>query len=61
MLPARMIYHRPVRTEPLDPERLRQEQQLLLDYARLAVTEENVALLAQQFETVFVCIQGKGT
>ena len=38
----------PVRTEPLDPERLRQEQQLLLDYARLAVTEENVALLAQQ-------------
>ena len=38
----------PVRTEPLDPERLRQEQQLLLDYARLAVTEENVALLARQ-------------
>ena len=38
----------PVRTEPLDPDRLRQEQQLLLDYARLAVTEENVALLAQQ-------------
>ena len=37
-----------MRTEPLDPERLRQEQQLLLDYARLAVTEENVALLAQQ-------------
>lgn len=32
----------------LDPERLRQEQQLLLDYARLAVTEENVALLARQ-------------
>ena len=38
----------PVRTEPLDPARLRQEQQLLLDYARLAVTEENVALLARQ-------------
>lgn len=38
----------PVRTEPLDPDRLRQEQQLLLDYARLAVTEENVALLARQ-------------
>ncbi|MFR8717143.1 MAG: Wadjet anti-phage system protein JetA family protein [Faecalibacterium prausnitzii] len=38
----------PVRTELLDPERLRQEQQLLLDYARLAVTEENVALLARQ-------------
>ena len=32
----------PVRTEPLDPD------QLLLDYARLAVTEENVALLARQ-------------
>ena len=38
----------PVRTEPLDPDRLRQEQQLLLDDARLAVTEENVALLARQ-------------
>ena len=38
----------PVRTEPLDPDRLRQEQQLLLDYARLAVTEENVALLARR-------------
>ena len=30
------------------PDQLRKEQQLLLDYARLAVTEENVALLAQQ-------------
>ena len=38
----------PVRTEAFDPEQLRKEQQLLLDYARLAVTEENVALLAQQ-------------
>ena len=34
--------------EGADPDRLRQEQQLLLDYARLAVTEENVALLARQ-------------
>ena len=38
----------PVRTEAFDPEQLRKEQQLLLDYARLAVTEENVALLARQ-------------
>ena len=38
----------PVRTEAFDPEQLRREQQLLLDYARLAVTEENVALLARQ-------------
>ena len=32
----------------LDPAQLRREQQLLLDYARMAVTEENVELLAQQ-------------
>ena len=38
----------PVRTEAFDPEQLKKEQQLLLDYARLAVTEENVALLARQ-------------
>ena len=38
----------PVRTEVFDPEQLKKEQQLLLDYARLAVTEENVALLARQ-------------
>ena len=38
----------PVHTEAFDPEQLRREQQLLLDYARLAVTEENVALLARQ-------------
>ena len=38
----------PVRTEGFDPEQLKKEQQLLLDYARLAVTEENVALLARQ-------------
>ena len=38
----------PVRQAGLDAEQLRKEQQLLLDYARLAVTEENVALLAQQ-------------
>ena len=37
-----------VQAETLDPDQLRKEQQLLLDYARLAVTEENVALLAQQ-------------
>lgn len=36
----------PVRTVNFDPERLRQEQQLLLDYARMAVTEENVERLA---------------
>ena len=35
-------------TEAFDPEQLRKEQQLLLDYARLAVTEENVSLLARQ-------------
>ena len=38
----------PVQQEPLDPEQLLRQQQLLLDYARLAVTEENVALLARQ-------------
>ena len=38
----------PVRTEALDPGQLQKEQQLLLDYARLAVTEENVSLLARQ-------------
>ena len=37
----------PVQSGTLDPEQLRKEQQLLLDYARLAVTEENVSLLAQ--------------
>ena len=31
-----------------DEEQLRKEQQLLLDYARMAVTEENVGLLAKQ-------------
>ena len=39
---------RPVETGTLDPEQLQKEQQLLLEYARMAVTEENVALLAQQ-------------
>ena len=38
----------PVHTEAFDPEQLRKEQQLLLDYARFAVTEENVSLLARQ-------------
>ena len=38
----------PVCSDTLDPAQLQKEQQLLLDYARLAVTEENVALLAQQ-------------
>ena len=38
----------PVRTEVFDREQLKKEQHLLLDYARLAVTEENVALLARQ-------------
>ncbi len=38
----------PVETAQLDPEQLRKEQQLLLDYARMAVTEENVDLLARQ-------------
>ena len=46
------VYHTDCEEEfppiPGDPDRLRQEQQLLLDYARLAVTEENVALLARQ-------------
>ena len=32
----------------VDAEQLRKEQQLLLDYARMAVTEENVGLLAKQ-------------
>ena len=32
----------------MDAEQLRKEQQLLLDYARMAVTEENVGLLAKQ-------------
>ena len=39
---------KPVETASLDPEQLQKEQKLLLDYARMAVTEENVALLAQQ-------------
>ena len=38
----------PVRQAGLDEEQLRKEQQLLLDYARMAVTEENVGLLAKQ-------------
>ena len=38
----------PVQAETLDPDPQRKDQQLLLDYARLAVTEANVALLAQQ-------------
>ena len=38
----------PVGSCELDPARLEQEQKLLLDYARLAVTEENVELLARQ-------------
>ena len=38
----------PVRQAGLDVEQLRKEQQLLLDYARMAVTEENVGLLAKQ-------------
>lgn len=37
-----------VRQAGLDAEQLRKEQQLLLDYARMAVTEENVGLLAKQ-------------
>ena len=32
----------PVQAEQLDEEQLRREQKLLLDYARMAVTEENV-------------------
>lgn len=38
----------PVGSSTLDPARLQREQQLLLDYARLAVTEENVDRLARQ-------------
>ena len=38
----------PVWQAGLDAEQLRKEQQLLLDYARMAVTEENVGLLAKQ-------------
>ena len=38
----------PVRPAELDPEQLRKEQKLLLDYARMAVTEENVERLARQ-------------
>ena len=38
----------PVRQAELDPRQLQKEQQLLLDYARMAVTEENVDLLAKQ-------------
>ena len=38
----------PVRQAALDPEQLKKEQKLLLDYARMAVTEENVELLARQ-------------
>ena len=36
-----------MRQAGLDAEQLRKEQQLLLDYARMAVTEENVGLLAK--------------
>ena len=39
---------KPVETSALDPAQLQKEQKLLLDYARMAVTEENVALLAKQ-------------
>ena len=35
----------PVQAETLDPDQLRKEQQLLLDYARLAATQTNVDLL----------------
>ena len=38
----------PVRPAELDPEQLQKEQKLLLDYARMAVTEENVERLARQ-------------
>ena len=38
----------PVQAEQLDEEQLRREQKLLLDYARMAVTEENVDILARQ-------------
>ncbi len=36
-----------VGTQTIDPEQLKKEQQLLLSYARLAVTEENVDRLAR--------------
>ena len=38
----------PVQQTKLDEAQLQKEQQLLLDYARMAVTEENVNLLAGQ-------------
>ena len=38
----------PVTPAELDSEQLRREQKLLLDYARMAVTEENVELLAHE-------------
>ena len=38
----------PVQAGQLDEEQLRREQKLLLDYARMAVTEENVDILARQ-------------
>ena len=38
----------PVTPAILDPEQLKKEQKLLLDYARMAVTEENVELLAHE-------------
>ena len=38
----------PLGDAALDPERLAQEQRLLLVYARLAVTEENAGLLARE-------------
>ena len=37
-----------MQAEQLDEEQLRREQKLLLDYARMAVTEENVDILARQ-------------
>ena len=47
-LPAARPLLAPVRQAALDPEQLKKEQKLLLDYARMAVTEENVELLARQ-------------
>ena len=38
----------PVQAGQLDEAQLRREQKLLLDYARMAVTEENVDILARQ-------------
>ena len=38
----------PVQAGQLDEDQLRREQKLLLDYARMAVTEENVDILARQ-------------